>query len=265
MLARRLGGWPLVGSAAAVSAMIACTTTRSIGSGAVEPSGVGVSGGPNAVGAPMPAGAPTSLTGTIGGPGETPDGSREKPERGVYRTPTAELDEYAARMSPAPRNVAVAGTDSTGSANQAGVPRAEPAFPERTASEALDRLGDGLRVRRERRGAVITIPSDDLVEPGQWVLTSRARSTLDGLGRVLRNQYGHAIIVQGYTDSSGTAAANDALSLRRAEAVREYLVAGGIVSDRIQAVGLGARKPVAENGTPDGRASNRRIEIVIAP
>ncbi len=141
----------------------------------------------------------------------------------------------------------------------------EPAFRERMASESLDRLGPGLRVRREKRGAVITLASDELGEPGQWGLSSHARWTLDMLGPALRAQYGHAIVIQAYTDSLGTTKSNDALSLRRAEAVRDYLVAGGLPPDQIVAIGLGARKPAAENSTSEGRAQNRRIEIVIAP
>ena len=67
-----------------------------------------------------------------------------------------------------------------------------------------------------------------------------------------------------YTDSDGTTTANDALSLRRAESIREYFVASGVPPGAITAVGFGGRKPVAGNGTPDGRAQNRRVEIVIA-
>jgi peptidoglycan-binding protein ArfA len=62
----------------------------------------------------------------------------------------------------------------------------------------------------------------------------------------------------------GTAAANDALSLRRAEAVRDFLATKGVASESMRPEGLGARRPIAGNSTPDGRARNRRIEIVIA-
>jgi outer membrane protein OmpA-like peptidoglycan-associated protein len=137
-------------------------------------------------------------------------------------------------------------------------------FPERRASEGLDRLAGLVFVRHERRADVITLPSDRLVEPGQWAITSTGQFTLGELVSGLRDQDGHAIVIRAYTDSQGTAAVNDALSLRRAEAVRDFLATKGVAAESMQAEGLGARRPVAGNSTADGRAQNRRIEIVIA-
>jgi outer membrane protein OmpA-like peptidoglycan-associated protein len=84
------------------------------------------------------------------------------------------------------------------------------------------------------------------------------------LAVALRDQDGRTILIQGYTDSRGTPAVNDALSLQRAEAVRDFLTTQGVVAETMRAEGMGARRPVASNGTADGRAQNRRIEIVIA-
>ena len=67
--------------------------------------------------------------------------------------------------------------------------------------------------------------------------------------------------VSGHTDNQGVAAANLALSQQRADAVRQYLVDKGVDASRLTAVGFGADKPVASNGTPKGRAENRRIEF----
>jgi outer membrane protein OmpA-like peptidoglycan-associated protein len=72
------------------------------------------------------------------------------------------------------------------------------------------------------------------------------------------------IVVNGYTDSQGTAAYNQDLSQRRAQSVRDYLVTKGIASDRITAVGFGLNNPVADNATAEGRANNRRVEIVVS-
>jgi len=69
------------------------------------------------------------------------------------------------------------------------------------------------------------------------------------------------IEVCGFTDNAGNAAANRKLSLRRAETVRAYLILRGIDPSRINAVGKGGEEPVTDNGTPEGRAFNRRIEI----
>jgi len=138
-------------------------------------------------------------------------------------------------------------------------------FAERRASEALDHLAKLVTIRHEKRGHVITLPSDKMVEPGQWAITVTGQYTLKELAPGLRNQDGHAIFIQGYTDSMGTSAVNDALSLRRAEAVLDYLATQGVPAESMRAEGLGAKRPVAGNSTPDGRAQNRRIEIVIAP
>ncbi|HET9955987.1 MAG TPA: OmpA family protein, partial [Polyangiaceae bacterium] len=66
-------------------------------------------------------------------------------------------------------------------------------------------------------------------------------------------------------DSRGNAAKNEELSLRRAESVRAHLVTQGIPSDKTRAVGLGSARPVADNNTAEGRANNRRVEIIVEP
>jgi outer membrane protein OmpA-like peptidoglycan-associated protein len=147
----------------------------------------------------------------------------------------------------------------------AAAPPPNPAFAERRASEALDRLAGMVTIRHEKRGAVITMSNDRLVESGQWSLTTSGQYSLRELAVGLRDQGGHVILIQGYTDSMGTPAVNEALSLRRAEAVRDYLTTQGVAAESMRAEGFGAKRPVAHNGTADGRAQNRRIEIVIAP
>jgi outer membrane protein OmpA-like peptidoglycan-associated protein len=138
-------------------------------------------------------------------------------------------------------------------------------FAERRASEALDRLEGVITIRHEKRGAVITLASDRLVDSGQWALTSSGQYGLRELAAALRDQGGRTILIQGFTDSMGAPAVNDALSLRRAETIRDFFVKEGVPAERLRAEGLGAKRPVAPNGTADGRAQNRRIEIVIAP
>jgi outer membrane protein OmpA-like peptidoglycan-associated protein len=172
-------------------------------------------------------------------------------------------------LKPAALPTAPDGKEAPGSA--LGVPavagsEAVPiAFAERRASEARDHLAMLVNIRREKRGDVITLPTDKLVEPGQWAITATGVFTLQQLAPGLRDQEGHALLIQGYTDSMGTSAVNDALSLRRAEAVRDVLIAQGVAAESMRAEGLGAKRPVAGNSTPEGRAQNRRIEIVIAP
>ncbi len=68
--------------------------------------------------------------------------------------------------------------------------------------------------------------------------------------------------VEGHTDSIGTDAYNQALSERRANSVRDYMVGRGIAVGRLNSVGRGETRPVASNSTADGRAQNRRVEII---
>jgi outer membrane protein OmpA-like peptidoglycan-associated protein len=140
-----------------------------------------------------------------------------------------------------------------------------PAFAARRASEALDRLAGTVTICHEKRGAVITLANDELVDSGQWVLTGSGKLTVRGLAAGLREQSGRTILIQAYTDSMGSAVVNDALSLRRAEAVSDYLATQGVAAETMRAEGQGSKRPLASNRTPDGRAQNRRIEIVITP
>ena len=71
------------------------------------------------------------------------------------------------------------------------------------------------------------------------------------------------LTVEGYTDSRGTANSNIELSQRRADAVRTYLVQRGYEADRIVSHGLGEDSPIADNNSVEGRANNRRVEIII--
>jgi outer membrane protein OmpA-like peptidoglycan-associated protein len=73
------------------------------------------------------------------------------------------------------------------------------------------------------------------------------------------------IRIEGHTDSTGGEAYNQALSERRAESVKNELVAQNIAAERIQTVGYGLSRPVATNETPEGRQLNRRVQVVIIP
>jgi OOP family OmpA-OmpF porin len=72
-----------------------------------------------------------------------------------------------------------------------------------------------------------------------------------------------AVAVEGYSDAKGSEIYNQKLSLRRARAVRDYLVGLGVDDGRILVVGKGASHPIATNATPEGRAQNRRVELVV--
>jgi len=135
---------------------------------------------------------------------------------------------------------------------------------EKRAKEAMDRLAAaGNAVKQEGRGTVITIPGNVLFASGKSVLLPGAQSKLDSVADVLK-ETDRDITVEGHTDSQGSDAANLQLSQARAQAVRDYLTLRGVSANRIRAEGVGEGKPIADNKTPEGRANNRRVEIVVS-
>ncbi len=92
-------------------------------------------------------------------------------------------------------------------------------------------------------------------------ITADGKPVLDEAIRTLKEESGVHVSVEGHTDAVGSDAYNQALSERRANAVVDYLAAGGIARGRLSAVGFGETKPVASNETDDGRAQNRRVEF----
>lgn len=116
---------------------------------------------------------------------------------------------------------------------------------------------------QDARGEVFTL-SGDAFASGQSRLKPSAASSVRTLASYLQAAPAGTVQVEGHTDSQGSAAANLALSERRAQAVREALIAGGLSSARVQATGLGHTRPVADNDSAAGRASNRRVEIIVS-
>jgi OOP family OmpA-OmpF porin len=100
-------------------------------------------------------------------------------------------------------------------------------------------------------------------ETGSAVLSEDAEALLDEAVEILADNPDLALVVEGHTDNVGDAQFNLALSQARAEAVVDYLVAGGVSPDRLSAIGYGESRPIADNDTKAGRAANRRIEFVI--
>jgi outer membrane protein OmpA-like peptidoglycan-associated protein len=96
---------------------------------------------------------------------------------------------------------------------------------------------------------------------GSANLSSSSASTLDKVVRSLKANPSVTVEVRGYTDNTGSVAGNVALSQKRAEAVRQYLIDNGIESERVTAKGFGPENPIAPNDTRAGRAKNRRIEF----
>jgi outer membrane protein OmpA-like peptidoglycan-associated protein len=135
---------------------------------------------------------------------------------------------------------------------------------ERAAAEALGRLSSIASVKQEARGVVITLSGAVIFASGKSELLPTAKAKLDQVADALKQSDSNAQFeVDGYTDARGSAQLNQDLSQRRAEAVRGYLVSQGVSAARITAQGLGPSNPVADNATAEGRANNRRVEIIV--
>lgn len=93
-------------------------------------------------------------------------------------------------------------------------------------------------------------------------LTSEAKSILDAAVSRINANPSDTISVEGHTDSTGSDAYNSQLSQRRARAVAEYLASKGVSASRLKTIGKGENDPIASNDTRDGRARNRRVEII---
>jgi outer membrane protein OmpA-like peptidoglycan-associated protein len=130
----------------------------------------------------------------------------------------------------------------------------------RTAMDALQKLA---AVKEEARGLVITLNGSVLFATNQSALLPSAQERLNQVAQALNGGSTGAIVVEGYTDSTGSQQANEDLSRRRAESVRDYLISQGVDKDRIRAQGLGPSRPIADNKSAEGRANNRRVEIVV--
>src|SRR5690349_4350251 len=136
---------------------------------------------------------------------------------------------------------------------------------EKRAAAAMASLQEVAKVKEEARGMVITLSGSVLFATGKYELLPIAREKLDEVAKALTDQGYKSILVEGHTDGKGKVSDNETLSLKRAESVRTYLVSRGIPSDKIRATGLGPSRPVADNNTPDGRANNRRVELIVEP
>jgi outer membrane protein OmpA-like peptidoglycan-associated protein len=109
----------------------------------------------------------------------------------------------------------------------------------------------------------VNIPSNVSFDTNQAVLKPALLPVLDSVAKALTEHPELRAKSIGYTDSSGNNAINQPLSERRASAVTQYLAGRGVARDRLTAEGRGSADPVGDNGTPEGRALNRRVELFL--
>ena len=125
--------------------------------------------------------------------------------------------------------------------------------------------GSGVGVARQGDNLVLRMPSDVTFATNQSTIDPRFNATLDDVANVLRRYDQSLVDIVGHTDSSGGDAINQPLSERRAVSVADALIRAGVQRERLYVAGNSARNPVASNATPEGRAQNRRVEILIRP
>jgi outer membrane protein OmpA-like peptidoglycan-associated protein len=106
--------------------------------------------------------------------------------------------------------------------------------------------------------------SDVLFDTGKYTLKPGTQISLAKVSGILQAYPGLKVQVEGYTDSVGGDDYNQKLSENRADAVRDFLVSQGVQQDNITSTGYGKAKPVADNDTTQGRAQNRRVQLVVS-
>lgn len=117
--------------------------------------------------------------------------------------------------------------------------------------------------KRTEQGLLVNFKSEILFDTGAAVLKPEAIDQLAQVGDVLAKYGDDRVKVMGYTDSTGSQRTNEELSQRRADAVRKVLLGRGVKEPQVTALGMGPQNPIADNKTAEGRAKNRRVELVI--
>jgi len=127
---------------------------------------------------------------------------------------------------------------------------------------SLTRQLENLQLRETESGVVVTL-GDVLFASGEAQLVEGGRSSLEEVVDLLQTEPDKKIRVEGHTDSSGNSDANLLLSEQRAQAVRDALISLGVASERVSALGMGEDFPIASNEDEDGRARNRRVDVIL--
>jgi outer membrane protein OmpA-like peptidoglycan-associated protein len=142
--------------------------------------------------------------------------------------------------------------------------RAQLAALEAKLKDARDTIARIASVKDDARGMVITLPGEVLFKTAKYELKPGAMAKLEQIAEVLKGKE-LPIVVYGFTDNVGADGMNMTLSQNRAQSVRDFLVSKGIPSDLITAQGRGPADFIADNTSVEGRAQNRRVEIVVHP
>lgn len=124
---------------------------------------------------------------------------------------------------------------------------------------------EGVNIDRQGDVLFITFRSDNQFAVGSFTLNAAAQGDVAQLGNILSRYNKTTILISGHTDSTGSETLNQTLSVNRAGAVRNILLANGVTDNRITVIGFGESRPIADNSTAYGRQINRRVEIKVTP
>jgi len=132
--------------------------------------------------------------------------------------------------------------------------------------KAMEQATQGTNVevtRTQDNQLKINIPNDISFDVGSAAIKPQLRAVLDPFVSSLQGDPSAQITIVGHTDSTGSDAFNNKLSIERADSVRDYIVTRGVAAGRVATAGRGDREPIADNNTEAGRAKNRRVEIFL--
>jgi outer membrane protein OmpA-like peptidoglycan-associated protein len=151
----------------------------------------------------------------------------------------------------------------TAAANEVNRERAAVAATASARADLRSRLNAALPTRDSARGLVADIGGVNFAT-GSAELSAVARESIAKFAGIVASYPELKLSVEGHTDNTGSVATNEALSLQRASAVRDYLVRAGLTASNVGVAGFGSSMPTADNATVDGRTRNRRVEIVVS-
>jgi outer membrane protein OmpA-like peptidoglycan-associated protein len=171
------------------------------------------------------------------------------------------LQSRTAEADSANLQATLAKADAINQKNQADIARSDTAEARKNAVELQSQI-DELHAKSTERGLVLTL-GDVLFETNASRLNSGGTTNLVKLAGFLNKYPTRNVAIEGYTDSVGSGSYNQALSQRRADAVKSYLVSQGIDAARVTSTGQGESSPTGDNSTADGRQQNRRVEVII--
>ncbi len=135
---------------------------------------------------------------------------------------------------------------------------------ERRAAMEQATRGTGVEVTRTQDNQLkVQIPNDISFDINSAAIKPQLRGVLDPFAASVRDDPNVRLVIVGHTDSTGSTAINNPLSMERASSVRDYLAARGVSPQRVEVAGRGDREPIADNHHEAGRAKNRRVEIFL--